>query len=563
MIADFTRYLGPGEDPTVNMAWTAVLMETLVRAGVRNTIISPGSRSTPLTLAAARCPGLRATVVLDERSAGFIALGLSRCEGAPAALICTSGSAVAHYLPAVIEAYYSRTPLILLTADRPPEMKDCGSGQTIDQVGIYGRYVLWEALVGLPEAGPVAWRGIRAIAQRAVREAMGPRPGPVHLNLPFRDPLAPFADASGDGILEIPIHLDGIVGGIEPVRRRRLETRLEPVRDLRARSERGLILLGSPYFTDEAAGLRGVAVLSRLLGYPVLADVVSSARGHADLFRVLVTRYDRLIERGLEPGMIPEVIVQIGGLPTSKRLRGWLAGMRDRLYRVQVDSGYEDLDPVRMDGGWLDVDLEGLSGLALPGEGESAFALAWRDAEALMQADVTTEPGAKICQVIAESIPEGSVCCFASSLAVRYAEAGFPAVGRNLTLTANRGANGIDGNVSTALGYAIAGRTVFSLCGDLAFLHDLNALLSVPEITGSLTILVIENGGGRIFDRLPVSGVADGFERFFRTPQWVEIGPLVRGFGLDYDAVGGPEELAKVLSSPWDGACRVIGLREI
>ncbi len=564
MRADFTRYLGPGEDPTVNLAWGSVLAETLERAGVREVVVSPGSRSTPLVLAVARCPGLRVTVVLDERSAGFIGLGLARRSGAPVGLICTSGSAVAHYFPAVIEAWYSRAPLIVMTADRPPEMQDCGSGQTIDQVGIYGRYVHWSANVGLPEADAAAWHYLRETGLRAVREALGPRPGPVHLNLPFRDPLAPFASVGCNGILDTPFDLGAIVDGIEPIRRRRMETRLEAVRRLRERSGRGLIVMGAPYFGDEDRGLRGVAALSRILGYPVLADVVSSARGRADWFDSLVVSYERLLEVGLGPDLEPEVVVQIGGLPTSKRLRNWLAAMRDRLYYVQVDDGYGNHDPNRMDGGRLPIDPEGLADLAVPGGGLGSFAEAWVRAEAeRSEGGLGAEAwcGETVCKVIAETVPEGSVVFFASSLAVRYAESGFGAVARGLTLTANRGANGIDGNVSTALGYAIAGETVFCLCGDLAFLHDVNALLSARAISGRLTILVIENGGGRIFDRLPVSRVGDVYETCFRTPQTVATADVAAGFGIPYVVVEDVAGLIGEMERQGEGRCRVMGLR--
>lgn len=569
MRADFSRYLGAGEIPTVNMVWTAVLAETLSRAGVRRIVLSPGSRSTPLALAAARCPGLEVTPVLDERSAAFIALGMARESGRPVGLVCTSGSAAAHYLPAVIEAFYSRAPLLLMTADRPPELQDCGSGQTIDQVGIYGRFVIWSANPGLPEADTGSLRTIRQTAVRAVRESLGPRPGPVHLNLPFRDPLAPFPLGDGRGELDTPVDLGALVDGVEPVSQRRFETRIEGVRRLRERSARGWILLGAPYFLDEQRGLQGVGILSRILGYPVLADVVSSARGRANVLDGLITRYDQMIRKGIGPEWVPEVVIQVGGLPTSKPLREWLKGIRDRCDYFQVDDGSGDLDPNRMDGGRLEIDLESLADLGMPGEGRSDFVEAWRTAEASVEFDSGGAEGSTgwsaeaVCGLLAHTVPEESVLFFASSLAVRHAENGFPAVSRNLTLTANRGANGIDGNVSTAIGYAIAGRTVFCLCGDLALLHDLNAFLSVSEITGSLTVLVLENDGGRIFDRLPVAAVADVYDRLFRTPQAVTIESVVRGLGVDYAAVRRLEDLRAQIGNSNQALCRVIGLREL
>ncbi|MGF1531793.1 MAG: 2-succinyl-5-enolpyruvyl-6-hydroxy-3-cyclohexene-1-carboxylic-acid synthase [Puniceicoccaceae bacterium] len=566
MTADWTRYLGAGEVPTVNMVHGAVVMETLARAGVEEVVISPGSRSTPLTLAAARNPDLLSVPVLDERSAGFFALGLAKASGRPVGLICTSGSALAHYLPAVIEAHYSRTPMILLTADRPPELQECGSGQTIDQMGIFGKFVRTEIALGVPEGRRESLRYFRSTVLRGIRLALGSAPGPVHLNFPFRDPLAPLG-CEGAGVYDEPIVLDDFVGDIERLERRRLETRFGALRKIREQYERGWILLGGPFFNDEVKGLRGVANLGRLLGFPILADVISSARGRAGEFGALITRYSQILEKGLPNELMPEAIIQIGTLPTSKRLRAWLESIRGEVDYYQVDDGGGDRDPLRMGSRVLEIDLEGLADVSLGGQRESEYGRRCLSLEEQLE-DGSLEidggdplVGRSIVEVIQGYLSEGMTLFFANSLAVRWGEDYFQPVSKNLILSANRGANGIDGNLSTAFGLVYRGGRGICLIGDLAFLHDSNGLLLAREVAGHLTILVIENGGGRIFERLPVAGASDAFERFFLTPQAVEMEHLCAAHGIGYTRVSNRGELERALAAEVPGrGCRVIGL---
>ena len=532
-----------GFDPvarsTVNAAWGALCMEVLARLGVRAVVVSPGSRSTPLAFAAARNPKLDAVPVLDERSAGFFALGLAKRTRVPVALVCTSGSAAANYFPTVVEASMSGTPLLVLTADRPPELRDCSSGQTIDQLKLYGGYVRGYTEVALPEASPDMLAYLRQTLVHATHRSLEGDPGPVHLNFPFRDPLAP---GSGESVpvLSAQALEDAATVVTRPVGAVREAASPDAVAVERLASHRrGLIVAGfCEPAEDGAVFAETVGAVAAKLGWPVLADVLNPLREHASRVPGLVTHYDALLRGGGE-GLAPTGILQIGAPPTSKVLRGWLRDLDASAFLLGERP--VNTDPLHRVAAVLRGGVRKLAEMVPEQEGDAAWLDRWRAAEqgaalrvgqALDAADGLFE--GRIAALLSRHLPEGTPVFFANSMPVRYAEFFWRAGDGGRPLYANRGANGIDGTLGTALGLAHGGVPTVALVGDLAFSHDANALLAAGELRGGLTVIVSNNGGGGIFENLPVADWEPPFERFFATPQTVDIGTLCQAHGVVY-----------------------------
>lgn len=537
---------------TVNSAWAALATEVFARLGVETVITSPGSRSTPLTLAAARNPRLEALTVLDERSAAFYALGLAKRTHRPVVLICTSGSALANYWPAVVEASMSGTPLLLLTADRPPELRQCSSGQTIDQLKFYGDYVREFHEMALPEASPTLLDYLRQTLVHAVNRSLGPDSGPVHLNFPFRDPLVP--DASAEQSV-FPRELMEAAATVQtrPCESVHRPTRIDDVALERMSSHpRGIIVVGSENPTEgDEAFADAVAMISRKLGWPVLADVLNPLRHHGGENGAIVAHYDTFLRDPACAGKLkPNAVLQIGSLPTSKVLREWLAALdavsflsttrpinTDPLHRVatpifgDAHALAEQLQHQKVDDGWAEqwTALEEATSARL---------------DASMERIDTLFEG-KIAWLLSRHLPVGSAVFLASSMSVRYAEYFWSVGSRAYSVFANRGANGIDGTLSTSLGIAHRGRPTVLLTGDLAFLHDSNGLLAANQLSGSLTVVLINNAGGGIFEHLPISAWDPLFEKFFATPQAVDFKALCGAHGIEYQWIADWAALVK------------------
>jgi 2-succinyl-5-enolpyruvyl-6-hydroxy-3-cyclohexene-1-carboxylate synthase len=519
---------------TTNTLWSSVLVETLSRLGLAHVVLSPGSRSTPLALAFARHPRVSRTVMVDERSAAFFALGLARRSRLPVALLCTSGSAVANYFPAVVEAHEAGVPLLLLTADRPPEMRACHSGQTIDQQKIFGDYVCWQHEVAVPEATLPLLRYLRQTVVQAWRAALGVPAGPVHLNLPFRDPLAPPVGAVGSVAVD----------GLDDAFFAHLEERTKPERAetttvLRVTTPRGLIVAGQADPADPAAYVRAVLEVSARTGWPVLADALSPVRYHAPFGAPIVTTYDTLLrDESLARTLVPEQILCLGGWPTSKVLRTWLersgaqclllaegAVNRDALH-LRTEQRAGSVERLTIEGASPAADDERARWLRLEADARSRL-------DATLAAEERLFEG-KAAWLLARTLPSGVTWCVASSMPVRDLEYFVPASAAGLRVQCSRGANGIDGTLSTALGAAEGGPPAVLLTGDLAFLHDSNGLLAAKALRGSLTVILINNDGGGIFEHLPIAAHEPPFEELFATPQTVDIGALVRAHGVEH-----------------------------
>ena len=522
-----------------NWVWASTLADELRRCGVEEIVVAPGSRSTPLVVAFARSGGFRIRSLLDERGAAFFALGLGLASGRPAAVLCTSGTAAANFLPAVIEAGQSGTPLIVLTADRPPELRGTGANQTIDQVGMFGGNVRFavDLLPPAAEPDPVVLRYLRTTVDRAVAASLGPVPGPVHLNLPFRKPLEPGAYA-----VPVPGQIARAAGKpLTDIRASRPEIEL-PRLDWPGR---GLILAGPRcpgYDFPEV-----LVDLSRRLGYPIIADGLSGLR-----FGPWTRTADILnpqICAGFAGGRLeaPEIVLQFGIVPTSAAVLGMLGHFGDRVPRVSVQEfgrWHDDVhglsrlvhaDPTEfcrrlaaeLPGRQVDADWVGeLASLERDRWGSVDALGGGREIEGLLLADVVA------------ALPEGGSLFVANSLPVRHLDEFVRPTEKRLQVFCNRGASGIDGTISTALGVASAsaGPLVLVL-GDLAFYHDLNGLLALSRLGVRATIVLIHNDGGGIFRRLPIAGHGDVFNDLFLTPHGLDFEPAARMFGLEFERV--------------------------
>ncbi len=516
------------------------LVDELARCGMRHAVTSPGSRNAPIALTLAADERIDAVSVIDERAAGFMALGMAKAGGLPVAVTCTSGTAAANLAPAVHEAWQARVPLIVLSADRPPELRDVGAGQAIDQIGLFGSAAKWFVEVGEHEPGRPSAVHHRALGCRAYWTAAGDRPGPVHLNLALREPLAPVperlarADWSGrDGERPwVEVREDSLHAA---------EADLEVLAQRIAGSPRGAIVCGA---TGEDLA-RPVTRLAAASGWPVLAEPTSGVRcGDHDRSHV-VAHYDVLLrDERFCSAHAPDLVLRVGDTPTSKPLRAWLAGAP----QIVLDPHGAWHEPTRGAEMLLRAAaapaLDAVAGLLerrspTPDEG---WVSAWSDADTGVPAALaqTREPCEPLSYVAAAgSLAEHTIVWLASSMPVRDVESFWPAGPERVRFLSNRGANGIDGTLASAAGAARAtGRPVLVLIGELALLHDLGGLLAARRAEIDLTVLCVNNGGGGIFDFLPVAGAADpqAYSAHVATPAQLDLTAVATLAGMEHRA---------------------------
>ncbi|MES2693364.1 MAG: 2-succinyl-5-enolpyruvyl-6-hydroxy-3-cyclohexene-1-carboxylic-acid synthase [Verrucomicrobiota bacterium] len=520
----------------VNSLWASVLVETLARAGVTRAVVSPGSRSTPLTFAFAAHSEIEAIPVLDERSAAFFALGLAKLRQQPVVLVCTSGTATANYLPAIVEASESGVPLLVLTADRPPEMRACASGQTIDQLKLYGGYVNFFHELGLPAPSLVALRYLRQTVLHALSRTRMPFAGPVHVNIPFRDPLPPIANpAIATAVKDVDwalffSHIETATPQLASV----AEPLLRP-------DVHGIIVVGPVQPANPDEFVASVAEVGRRLGWPVLSDGLSPVRNHKETVPNLVTTYDAVLRNpAVAERLKPEVVLCIGDWPTSKVLRTWLQASDAETWLISSRPGNRDALHGRTRQVTMEVaTLATLLPEALDENGYTKMWLRYEERartalDAKLEATTHLFEG-RVSWMLAKHLPEDTPLYIASSMPVRDMEYFWPPNTRRIQPHVNRGANGIDGTLSTALGVAhAAGRPSVLLTGDLALLHDTNGFLLKAKFGGSLTIILINNRGGGIFEHLPVAQFDPPFEEFFATPQEVDFGRLCSAYEIEH-----------------------------
>lgn len=533
----------------LNIVWGECCARWLAVLGVRHAVVCPGSRSAPLALGFAHCPDITTTSVLDERSAAFYALGISRASGIPAALICTSGTAAANFLPAVVEARYARIPMLIFTADRPPELRECAAGQAILQNRLYADFVNFQVELALPDADCLPY--LRQTLVHAYRRTLIPQAGPVHLNQPFREPLAPVgaqaaAEIPADPVPGVPLPV--LSDGAD-----KLNQMLEACAD-----KRGIIIAGSAWNCDQRAHVRGIAWLAKRLQWPVLADVLSPARHRAVEFPCLVSAYHALLGNGA--ASIPsglEAVIRIGHLPTSKALRSWLTMHPDSDTWI-IDPGQDNTDPLHARSRRLHTLPEQWPGSSGEVKACGQWLTLWRKLEQaaaarrdrFMSGSRDRFEG-KIPWLLGRLLPPDSVVILGSSMPVRDAEFFWPANDCAHQLFANRGANGIDGVLSTALGLAASlNKPVHLVIGDLALAHDLGAFKLARNFSGNLRVICVNNNGGGIFENLPIAAFEPPFEALFATPQSIDFSALPAVFGIRHHCADTPEALEELLKHP-------------
>ncbi|WP_280536379.1 2-succinyl-5-enolpyruvyl-6-hydroxy-3-cyclohexene-1-carboxylic-acid synthase [Halopenitus sp. POP-27] len=546
--------------PNRNTLWARAIVDELASAGVSAAVASPGSRSTPLTMALARHEDVHVFSQLDERSAAFFALGRARRTGEVTPLVCTSGTAAANYHPAVMEADQGRVPLLALTADRPPELRDSGANQTADQEKLYGDAVRYYKDLPEPAASDRALASVRTTVARALAAAEGTDPGPVHLNVPFAKPLEPTPVPD-----DVPADLDPAAesGRDGPyVGRTTGAARLDD-RDLRALAsalevDRGLIVAGpaDPPGLDAEA----VTALSHATGYPILADPLSGLRfgGHTRVAPV-IGGYDAYLSADVAGASTPiwrdpEVVLRLGASPTSKSLRKYLAATGADQYVVdpagrwrEAEFAATDLviaEPNRLCGDLSRlVGASGRGGRTSAGSGDTdgAFADQWERADeaafsVLESADAFHE--GRVAETLLAELPDPATLFVSNSMPVRDLDRfGRPGT-TSLTVCGNRGVSGIDGIVSSALGAGSATTDDLTLLtGDLALYHDSNGLLALDRCDVDATIVAVNNDGGGIFHKLPIEEYDPEFTEWFKTPHGIEFSTLADQYGLRYVTV--------------------------
>jgi 2-succinyl-5-enolpyruvyl-6-hydroxy-3-cyclohexene-1-carboxylate synthase len=532
------------DEAKVTQSFAATLVDQLARDGVRAACVSPGSRSTPLAMALARHPGIKVYVHVDERSGSFFGLGLAKASWAPVVLLCTSGTAAAEFHPAVVEAHHSNTPLIVLTADRPPELRDVGANQAIDQARLYGSATRWYADPGPPIDAAGAERQWRHLAVRAAREALGPPAGPVHLNLPFREPLTPEPGspptAAGSPIEPQPWRMFTAS-----------KEHIDALTEALAAAERPIVVAGAmperPVLLDAARRFLAAA------GTPLLAEPSSQLRSTVP---GVVDAYDALLrDQPWADAHRPDLVIRLGAVPTSKALGQWLE--RDPVPTVLVDPNGIWADPAHLATAILRCDpaplLEGAAELvrARSADWSSDWVAAGRTASMALDEALSNTPihEGHAVRALARVMPPGACLMVGSSMPIRAVDTFWPS-GAGVVFFGNRGASGIDGLVSTGLGIAAAGRgpTVL-LVGDLSLYHDMNGLWALRRHGLEATVVVLDNDGGGIFNFLPQAEHPDVFEELFATPIGLDFERVAGLYGLAYSQASGAGDLEAVLAT--------------
>ncbi|MEZ4273163.1 MAG: 2-succinyl-5-enolpyruvyl-6-hydroxy-3-cyclohexene-1-carboxylic-acid synthase [Myxococcota bacterium] len=528
----------------LNRALGQACVAHLAAAGVERAVISPGSRNTPLVLAIDAEPRIESHVVLDERVAGFVALGMAKASGKPTLLLCTSGSAAAHYLPAVIEASHARLPLIIVSADRPLELHYSGAPQTTEQADLFGVHVRASLCLDAPCA-PWDEGWLATQLARVVDSAVGVLPGPVHINIPLREPL----------------WVPGLVRAASVTHRHRVVVRsastlpaavLKPFVERWCSTPRGLIVYGpEPGATESSQTNPCIVELAEALGWPVLADPLCQLRyGSKD--SCIIGSYDLILRQpDIAAELKPDYVLRFGHAPTSKRLNLWLQSQT-------CDSAL--VDPC---GSWHDFNhkahtllisqTQSLCKTALESirvtsslEKDRAWLERWQQAEGVAIGAIAQEQetfwGGTVAQTVMRCLPEAAALFVASSMPVRHLDSFTHHSPTQPRIYGNRGVNGIDGSVATALGISAVrhkagmGPTV-ALIGDLALIHDAGGLLAAGQSNVPLTLVIINNQGGGIFRQLPISQHPHALERYFTTPQKVDLRALGNAAGAHYSQV--------------------------
>lgn len=534
--------------------YTANFIDELAKCGLTYAVISPGSRSTPLAMTICEHPDIQEWIVVDERTAAYFALGMAKQTKTPVALICTSGTAAANYFPALIEAYYNRVPLIILTADRPHELRDIGAPQVIDQIKLFGDHVKWFHEMATPDVTEEMQSYVRTTANRAMHIAKTGNPGPVHVNFPFRDPLIPnFTIDKVWGNQERVAHHLMFEGKKQVVQQdlKRLSNKLTTM-------SKGLIVCGPQ---EDQAAAKAIAKLAQRWQIPVLADPLSQLRAGKHRKDLIIENYDSMFRNEkLRKQLKPDFVIRFGAMPVSKYYAMFTKEHQEAQHIVvEPYEGFRQptkqpseifyAEPVAF--------IKGLLAMTDNWTGDKSWLTDWqqlnRKATYHIQqsdADQLTE-GVAVRELI-KVIPTDSLLYVGNSMAVRDLDTFFMRTDKNISLLANRGVSGIEGLISSALGVAaVSEQRVTLLVGDLAFYHDLNGLLIGKQYELDLTILLMNNNGGGIFSFLPQANEPKYFEKLFGTPLNIDFKHVVTMYQGAYRKVVDVDELKKELQESY------------
>ncbi|MDJ0730424.1 MAG: 2-succinyl-5-enolpyruvyl-6-hydroxy-3-cyclohexene-1-carboxylic-acid synthase [Crocosphaera sp.] len=555
----------------INTLWSSIIVETLSRLGLNTAVVCPGSRSTPLTLAFATHPNIETIPILDERSAAFFALGIAKRSHIPVALICTSGTAGANFYPAVVEAKESQVPLLIFTADRPPELRNCHAGQTIDQVKLYGNYCNWYTELSLPSLEIKLLSYLRQTMITAWDHSLIPYQGVVHLNCPFREPLAPIFTPEIETLFS-KINFDNFFDNIYAGDKKGLgKYDLFDYLNQWLSKPKGIIIAGVINSNNPYLYCKQIFGLSTLLNYPVLAEALSPFRNYAQGFPNLINTYDILLRNNkVADNLVPDVVIQIGEFPTSKQLRGWLED--SQVQHFIIDQRSDNLNPLHSNTHYIRADIHDLDikfdEKYLPKKKDLFYLNQWKKVNKIINQNIKanfekTEEllEAKLPFILSKTLPYKTFIFIANSMPVRYAEFFWMPNKRQFIPYFNRGANGIEGTLSTALGVAYKAKSSVLVTGDLALLHDTNGWLIRQHFQGHLTIILVNNNGGGIFEMLPISQEESFFESYFATPQNIDFSKICATYNVEHILIKNWTQLEQLLNPLPSTGIRVLELQ--
>jgi len=530
--------------------YIASFVSELVQSGVTDVVVSPGSRSTPIAMVMAEHPGLKLHIQVDERSAGFFALGIAKAAKRPTVLLCTSGTAAANYFPAIVEANISRVPLVVLTADRPHELRDVGAPQSIDQIHLYGNHVKWFVEMAPPETTDEMIRYARMVCARAVAASMQSPSGPVHLNFPMREPLIPLLEQ--EQLFSQKERMNGYVKIQQPTVSLQKEE-FDYYAEIIKTSERGIIVCGQ---IEEDGFIEAVTAFAEKCQLPILADPLSQLRSGGHSGSSIIDTYDGILRNEQAKNRLkPDLIIRFGSMPVSKALTIFLKENHSARQLV-IDGGI----------GWRDPGLVSTEMIycqetlfchemnaRLKAKQPTGYSQKWQQLNTLTKELIQTIDEAeelnegKLFYQLSELLPEEAAIFVGNSMPIRDLDSFYHFNEKRMKVVANRGANGIDGTVSTALGVGTIYQPMYLILGDLTFFHDLNGLVAAKLQQVNITILLINNNGGGIFSFLPQASHPKHFELLFGTPLDLDFRKAVEMYGGQFTSISNWEQFSQVL----------------
>jgi 2-succinyl-5-enolpyruvyl-6-hydroxy-3-cyclohexene-1-carboxylate synthase len=535
-------------------AYIAAFISELIYSGVTDVVVSPGSRSTPMAMVMAEHPDLKVHIHVDERSAAFFALGIAKATNRPVAILCTSGTAAANYFPAIVEARYSRVPLIVLTADRPHELREVGAPQAIDQIHLYGKHVKWFTEMALPEKSDEMIRYVRTVCARAAAIATEAPAGPVHLNFPFREPLIPKLDDELFQQNERPKGYVKVHNGYLTIE----DEQFKEIAEKLVGKEKGIIVCGN-IADDQFAD--AVAQLAEVLKFPILADPLSQLRSGKHSHEHMIETYDTFLRNEDAKAFLkPDVVLRFGAMPVSKALTIFLKDNHGEDQFV-IDGGGSWRDPSALSTDMIFCNETLFCEKLLTytdRKSSSRFLEDWKKVNELTKENMTSIRDlselseGRLFYQLADMLPEGATLFVGNSMPIRDLDSFFLNNDKAIKVMANRGANGIDGTVSTALGAALYSKSLYLVLGDLTFFHDLNGLIAAKLYNIDIHIILVNNNGGGIFSFLSQSEHPKNFELLFGTPLDIEFEHAVRMFKGEFTKIKDWDHLGTKLKNSTD-----------